>query len=75
VLLQKTVPDRFRGRVFAIDLGLSTLTNSLSTLVWSLALEFGASPVVMALLAVGVFFLFGVFWTYLTSLTSFQIED
>lgn len=75
VLLQKTVPDKFRGRVFAIDLGLSTLTNSLSTLVWSLALEFGASPVAMALLGVAVFFLFGVFWTYLTSFPSFQTED
>jgi predicted MFS family arabinose efflux permease len=74
VLLQKTVPDKFRGRVFAIDLGLSTLTSSLSTLVWSLALQFGASPVAMALLAVGVFFLFGLFWTYLTSLPAFQTK-
>lgn len=34
VLLQQEVPDRFRGRVFAAELGLMTLTTSASTFVY-----------------------------------------
>ncbi|HEX2915279.1 MAG TPA: MFS transporter [Chloroflexia bacterium] len=74
VLLQQSVPDQYRGRVFAIDLGLSTLTNSLSTLAWSLALNEGASPVVLALAGAAVFMLYGFFWFYLTARPSFRIS-
>jgi MFS family permease len=35
VLLQRTVPDRYRGRVFAAELGLMTLTTSASTYLYS----------------------------------------
>ncbi len=75
ILLQQTVPDQFRGRVFAIDLGLSTLTQSFSTVLWSLALEFGFSPVGLALLAVASWFIFGLFWLYLTSLARYRPQN
>ncbi len=74
IMLQQTVPDRFLGRVFAIDTGLSTLTNSVSTLIWGVALQFGASPVGLALLSVAIFLLFDVGWTYLTSRPSFRLD-
>ncbi len=38
MLLQATTPDRFRGRVFAVNFGLSTLTTGLSTLLYGLAI-------------------------------------
>jgi MFS family permease len=38
-LLQMTVPDQFRGRVFATELGLVTLTMSLSTYLGAIGLD------------------------------------
>ncbi len=73
ILLQQKVPDEYRGRVFAIDLGLSTLTNSISTLTWSIALELHASPVALALAGSVVFIGYGLAWTYLTSRSSFRV--
>src|SRR5437899_11801357 len=39
VLLQMEVPDRFRGRVFAVELALVTLTTSISSYWTALALD------------------------------------
>lgn len=41
VLLQRGVPDRYRGRVFAAELGLMTLTTSLSTVVYGRLVDVG----------------------------------
>jgi hypothetical protein len=39
-LLQMTVPDRFLGRVFAIEMALLTLTMSISTYVTGLGVDY-----------------------------------
>ena len=49
LLLQEVVPDHYRGRVFAIDLGFSSLTQAVSTLLFSVALEIKIAPVWLAL--------------------------
>ncbi len=67
VLLQLTTPDRFRGRVFAVDYGLSTLTSGLSTLLFGLALQGGVSPMSLALLGAGIFIIYGLVWGRVTS--------
>jgi len=38
-LLQLNVPDRYRGRIFALDFGLNTLAASVSTFVVGLGLD------------------------------------
>ena len=43
-LLQRTVPDQFRGRVFAAEMALLTLILSLSTYFTGLALDSGSDP-------------------------------
>jgi MFS family permease len=63
VLLQLTTPDRLRGRVFALDFGLSTLTTSISTLIFGLALQAGALPMTLALVGAVVFCLYGLIWS------------
>ena len=73
ILLQQIVPDEFRGRVFATDLGLSTLTNSLSTLAFSLALEGQVSPISLAGVGAVIFFGYGLAWAYLTSRPPFRL--
>lgn len=75
ILLQQIVPNQYRGRVFAIDLGLSTLTSSLSTLIWSMALAFGTSPVLLAFLGAAIFLFYGIAWSYVSSRPSFRIES
>ena len=45
VLLQMEVPDQFRGRVFAAELALVTLTSSISSYATGYALDgLGWSP-------------------------------
>src|SRR5206468_717507 len=44
VLLQMEVPDEFRGRVFAAELALVTLTSSLSSYLTGYYLDAGTSP-------------------------------
>ena len=62
-LLQQTVPDEFRGRVFAAEMALLTLVLSLSTYLTGLFLDIGLSPrTVVAGLAL-LFLLPGLFWT------------
>jgi MFS family permease len=63
VLLQQTVEDRFRGRVFAAELALLTLTMAASNYITGELLDrFGLSPRVITI-GMGVFFLFpGIIW-------------
>ncbi len=63
VLLQQSVEDQFRGRVFAAELALVTLTMAASNyLVGELMDRFGFSPRVVTA-GVGIFFLLpGVIW-------------
>jgi MFS family permease len=47
VILQKIVPDSLRGRLFAMDLALLTLTAALGSIVWGFAIDrLGVRPVV-----------------------------
>jgi hypothetical protein len=63
VLLQMEVPDRFRGRVFAAELALVTLTSSLSSYWTGYALDrAGWSPRTMAFVLGAMFLLPGVLW-------------
>ena len=63
VLLQKTVEDNFRGRVFAAEMALVTLTMATSNyVVGELMDRFGISPRWVTA-GVGVFFLLpGITW-------------
>ncbi|MDQ3474659.1 MAG: MFS transporter [Acidobacteriota bacterium] len=63
VLLQREVEDRFRGRVFAAELALLTLTLAASNyLTGELLDRFGYSPRTVAM-AIGIFFMIpGVVW-------------
>jgi uncharacterized membrane protein YjjB (DUF3815 family) len=63
VLLQRATEDQFRGRVFATELGLATLTMAASNyVVGELMDRFGLSPRVVTA-GVGIFFLMpGVVW-------------
>lgn len=62
MILQMTVPDRFRGRVFAVDYGLATLTTGSSTLLYGVGLQAQASPMSLALVAAGLFTVYGMIW-------------
>jgi MFS family permease len=54
VLLQMSVPDRFLGRVFALDFGIFTLAMSASVWLTGLALDGAGDPrAIVLLLAVG----------------------
>jgi MFS family permease len=63
VLLQRATEDQFRGRVFAAELGLATLTMAASNyIVGELMDRFGLSPRVVTA-GVGTFFLLpGLIW-------------
>jgi MFS family permease len=63
VLLQRDVEDRFRGRVFAAELALLTLTMAISNFSTGEMLDrFGVSPRLMAI-SLGIFFLIpGIAW-------------
>jgi MFS family permease len=75
VLLQLTTPDRFRGRVFAVDFGFSTLTTGISTLTFGLALESNISPMVLALCGAVIFLSTGVVWNFVTTRGPMHISD
>ena len=53
-LLQILTPDRLRGRIFAIDFGLNTVTNALSTFLVGVVLEQWDARVVAAAMSVVV---------------------
>lgn len=58
VLLQMSVPDRYRGRVFGIDFSLMTLMSALSSYLTAVGLDrFHYSPRAMAVVLGAVFFL------------------
>ena len=62
-LLQITVPDKFRGRVFALDMALLTLAMSLSTYLTGLGLDrFGLSERTLAAILGAVFVVPGSAW-------------
>jgi len=62
-LLQRLVPDEFRGRVFAAEMALLTLILSLSTYFTGAALDAGVDPrTVMVRLAL-LFVVPGLLWT------------
>jgi hypothetical protein len=63
VLLQMEVPDRFRGRVFAAELALVTLTSSMSSYLTAYALDrAGWSPRSMAFSLGALFVIPGTAW-------------
>jgi len=63
VLLQQTVEDRFRGRVFAAELALLTLTMAASNYITGEMLDrFGYSPRTVTI-AIGIVFIIpGIIW-------------
>jgi hypothetical protein len=62
-LLQLSVPNRFLGRVFALELALVTLTMSLSTYLSGWALEHGGmTPRAVALMLGFTFVVPGICW-------------
>jgi len=67
VLLQMEVPDAFRGRVFAAELALVTLTSSASSYVTGHALDGGASPRSVSLWLGALFFIPGILWLLILS--------
>lgn len=75
VLMQKRVPDGYRGRVFSLDMGMSTLTNSISTIIFGLALGWQASPVVLAVIGGVIFISYGILWTAVTKSGKYAISE
>jgi MFS family permease len=68
VLLQMEVPDRFRGRVFAAELGLVTLASSISSRLTAFGLDtIGWSPRVLAFALGSLFCVPGVLWLVILS--------
>lgn len=67
VMLQSTTPDRLRGRVFSVDFGLSTLFTGTSTLLFGLALQAQASPMLLAVVGAVLFSVYGMAWGIGTS--------
>jgi len=67
VLLQLEVPDEFRGRVFAAELALVTLTSSISSYWTGHALDGGASPRVVSFALGLLFFVPGTLWLLILS--------
>jgi len=68
VLLQMEVPDRLRGRVFAAELGLVTITTSLSSYFTAVALDrAGWSPRTLAFLLGLSFCVPGAIWMLILS--------
>jgi MFS family permease len=64
VLLQMEVPDRFRGRVFATELALVTLTSALSAYATAYELDrMGRSPRTLSLTLGVLFCVVGAIWT------------
>lgn len=60
-MLQLLVPDRLRGRIFAIDFGLNTVTAALSTFLVGIALESWDARTVAAVMGI-VFVAFALLW-------------
>ncbi|HMD35808.1 MAG TPA: MFS transporter [Vicinamibacterales bacterium] len=68
VLLQLEVPDRFRGRVFAAELALATLINSISAYWTAYELDrIGRSPRLLAFVLGALFCIPGALWLLIES--------
>jgi predicted MFS family arabinose efflux permease len=67
VLLQMEVPDRFRGRVFAAELALVTLTSSMSSYLTGRSLDGSASPRSVSFWLGALFFVPGALWLLIGS--------
>ena len=68
VLLQMEVPDRFRGRVFAAELALVTLTSSMSAYWTAYELDrIGRSPQALSLTLGALFCIPGLLWLVIES--------
>ena len=67
VLLQMEVPDAFRGRVFAAELALVTVTSSISSYVTGRYLDAGVSPRFVSLVLGAMFFVPGILWLLILS--------
>ena len=62
-LLQISVPDAYRGRVFAADFMLFTIIMALATLATAWGLDYAAlTPRALAVISGGLLVLSGVFW-------------
>lgn len=61
-LLQKIVPDKFRGRVFAAEMALLTFILSLSTYFTGMGLDNGTDPRILTLRLALLFLAPGTFW-------------
>jgi MFS family permease len=68
VLLQMEVPDRFRGRVFSVELALMTITLSISSYWTAYELDTGGwSPRLMSFALGAVFCMPGALWLWIQS--------
>jgi MFS family permease len=67
VLLQMEVPDEFRGRVFAAELALVTLTMSISSYLTGYFLDAGTSPRTVSFALGALFFVPGILWLLILS--------
>ncbi len=61
-LLQRLTPDKIRGRIFSIDIGLFTLTNAFSTFLTGVATD-AYNPRFVAFALGGVFVVYGSLWS------------
>ncbi len=61
-LLQRIVPNEFRGRVFAAEMALLTFVLSLSTYFTGLGLDYGTNPRTLAMRLALLFLLPGSLW-------------
>ena len=66
-LLHRIVDQRFRGRVFAAEMGFLTLVLSLSTWITGVALDAGCNPRTIVLALAFLFLLPGLSWLYYLS--------
>ena len=60
-LLQRLTPDQVRGRIFAMDIGLFTLTSALSTFLTGIATD-NFNPRWVAFALGAVFIIYGIGW-------------
>ena len=76
VLLQLEVPDRFRGRVFAAELALVTLSSSVSSYWTGYQLDHaGWSPRTLSFVLGAMFMVPGTVWLLIVSRWHFQTEE
>ncbi len=74
ILLQEVVPNRLLGRVLALDVGLTTFSTTISTLLFGLALQNNFSPIILAFIAAAIFAGYGLLWSGLAARTGLKIN-